>query len=300
MRPLALATGCLLLIAGRGSLHAQPSQSPAVRQARVNGTTLRYVEQGHGLPVVFLHGAISDHRYWERQRDAIASRYRFIAIDRRFFGEARWPDSSVRVSQDTDAADLAALIRALAISPAIVVAVSGGANVALITAVRHPDVVRALFLQEPGVRSIIADSSDLATVRLSEVGRSAARDAAKAGNMTQAARLFLENANGQAGVFERLSPVEQAMFVSNARTLTLPPVPEVRLTCEELSRIRVPVTISKGQFTKPASVVLAEAAHRCIRHSQMVTIPNATHGAPRDNPDAFNAQLLAFLARNSP
>ena len=33
---------------------------------RVNGTELPYVEQGSGIPVVLVHGAWMDHRYWSR------------------------------------------------------------------------------------------------------------------------------------------------------------------------------------------------------------------------------------------
>jgi non-heme chloroperoxidase len=34
-------------------------------QLRVNGVDLSYIEQGAGSPVVFVHGAWMDLRYWE-------------------------------------------------------------------------------------------------------------------------------------------------------------------------------------------------------------------------------------------
>src|SRR5512134_3747144 len=43
-----------------------------VRQIRAGGVKLSYVEQGQGTPVVFVHGAQSDLRFWEPQRDAFA------------------------------------------------------------------------------------------------------------------------------------------------------------------------------------------------------------------------------------
>jgi pimeloyl-ACP methyl ester carboxylesterase len=49
--------------------------------------------------------------------------------------------------------------------------------------------------------------------------------------------------------------------------------------------------------TKARGRILADAAHRCIPQSQLVTIPNAGHGAPTENPAAFNEALLAFLER---
>ena len=47
-----------------------------MKRMPANGTTLAYVEQGHGTAVVFVHGAVSDHRLWEPQRDACAARHR--------------------------------------------------------------------------------------------------------------------------------------------------------------------------------------------------------------------------------
>jgi pimeloyl-ACP methyl ester carboxylesterase len=81
------------------------------------------------VPVVFVHGAISDHSYWEPQRDAVAKSYRFIALDRRYFGTAPWPDSGSRLSQATHVADLATFIRELKIGPAFLVGTSGGASI---------------------------------------------------------------------------------------------------------------------------------------------------------------------------
>ena len=50
--------------------------APEVRHARVNGVDLPYLDQGRGVPVVFVHGAPGDHRSFEGQRDAVAERER--------------------------------------------------------------------------------------------------------------------------------------------------------------------------------------------------------------------------------
>jgi pimeloyl-ACP methyl ester carboxylesterase len=59
-------------------------------QLQVNGVELCYLEQGIGTPVVFVHGAWMDLRYWEPQRQAIATQYRFIAYTLRYHGTAPW------------------------------------------------------------------------------------------------------------------------------------------------------------------------------------------------------------------
>jgi pimeloyl-ACP methyl ester carboxylesterase len=41
----------------------------------IDGVALDYVEQGIGPPLVFIHGGISDRRFWEQQIDVFAERY---------------------------------------------------------------------------------------------------------------------------------------------------------------------------------------------------------------------------------
>lgn len=278
----------------------QKTDEPLAKQVSVNGTTIRYWEQGKGVPVVFVHGGISDHRYWEPQRESVARSYRFIALDRRYFGTAPWQDSGSRHSQATHVADLAAFIRELRIAPAFLVGTSGGAQISLVLAVKHPELVRGLFINEPGLESIITDPEDRKVVSefRSDKRRAAARDAARAGNLTEAAKIFADFANGKTGVFDVLPPSRKAMHTENARTLALDAPPPEPITCAQLGKLKMAVTITKGQSTTAPSKIIAEAAHRCIPGSQLITIPAARHGAPWQNPSAFNEALLAFLARN--
>src|SRR5439155_5441330 len=71
---------------------------PVVKHMNVNGVSLTYLEQGQGVPVVFVHGAISDHRAWIYQQEAVAREYRFIALDQRYFGIGPWPDGGSKFS----------------------------------------------------------------------------------------------------------------------------------------------------------------------------------------------------------
>ena len=54
--------------------------SPEAKRLVVNGIEMPYEDQGGGVPVVFVHGAFSDSRNWEPQREAIAAKFRFIAV----------------------------------------------------------------------------------------------------------------------------------------------------------------------------------------------------------------------------
>jgi pimeloyl-ACP methyl ester carboxylesterase len=286
---------CVIFSAGQSS-EAQKIDEPLAKQVSVNGTTIRYWEQGQGVPVVFVHGAFSDHRIWEPQREAVAKRYRFIAIDQRYFGTAPWSDTGAQFSPTTHISDLAAFIRALNAGPVYLVGCSYGASIALATTVRHPDLVRGLLLNEPQSIAILADPSDQKIADEDRKGFAAIRAAAEVGRANEATKLFYEWVNDQRGGFDALPAASRGMFLDNARTVALqvssPPTPT---TCVQAGQLKVPVTITKGELTRTFFRVIAEATSRCIPGSKLITIKGARHGAPAQQPAAFNQVLLAFL-----
>ncbi|SMX45687.1 alpha/beta fold hydrolase [Maliponia aquimaris] len=50
----------------------------------VGETMLTYEEAGSGPVVLFVHGAVSDHRVWGGIRDRVAEKHRFVAYDQRY------------------------------------------------------------------------------------------------------------------------------------------------------------------------------------------------------------------------
>jgi pimeloyl-ACP methyl ester carboxylesterase len=110
----------------------------SLKTVRVNGAELHYVDQGSGVPVVFVHGGLEDYREWHEQVEAFSKRYRAIAYSRRY----NYPNLRVvpesRYSPIVDADDLAALIKKLGLAPAHIVGHSYGAYVALFLAASYP------------------------------------------------------------------------------------------------------------------------------------------------------------------
>jgi pimeloyl-ACP methyl ester carboxylesterase len=270
----------------------------ANRCVTIDGARLRYVDEGRGAPVVCVHGAFADHRNWEPQRAAIARGHRFIAYSQRYFGPEPWPDAGERYSQQTHAADLVGFIRALDAGPVYLIARSYGATVALAVALRHPELVRALLVQEPQIKSLVTDPVEQRTLREESRGLAAVRAAAAAGDADAATRLFFDWVNGQPGSFELLPDEARRFHLANGRTIALhfaaPQAP--RLSCTELGALRVPLTVTRGQFTRAYMRICVEAVHRCVPGSSLVVIPNARHAASAQNPAGFNDAILRFLS----
>ena len=269
---------------------------PATKTVAVNGATLTYLEQGAGTPVVFLHGAFSDHRTWEGQRNAVAAGHRFIALSMRYFGTAPWPDDAAMFSQATHVADLAAFIRQLNVGPVILVGLSYGGSVAAITAVQHPDLVKGLFLTEPPLGGSLTSDADRAAVAEDVKGLAAVREAVKAGDNPKATKLFYEFVIDLPGAFEALPAARQTMLMDNARTV--PPTfrPGIPLTCQQLSQLKVPVAVVKGALTRAWFRLTAESTSRCVPGARLITVANARHTVSAEQPQAFNNELLRFLS----
>jgi len=269
-----------------------------IQRANVNGVALPYVDEGCGAPVVCIHGAFADHRNWEPQRRAISERYRFIAYSQRYFGPDPWPDAGGQYSQQTHVADLCAFVRQLDIGPVYVVARSCGATVALVATVRHPELFRALLAQEPQIVSAVTDLAERKVLDEERVGLAAVRAAAETGDNAAATRLFFDWVNGQPGCFELLPRQAKEAHLSNGRTIALhfaaPPPP--RLSCGDLAEIRMPLTVTMGELTRPFMRICAEAVHRCVPGARLVVIPDARHSASSQNPTGFNNAVLDFLA----
>lgn len=271
-----------------------------VRQMDVNGVSLSYEQQGAGETVVLVHGAISDFRTWDATRDAIAAHYRVIAPSNRYFGERSWPDNGANFSMQTHADDLAASIRALNTGPVNLVGWSYGADIVLVVAVQHPELVKSVFVYEPSLTTFVTDPADRDAVSADQKQAfGPAYTTSKQGDQMAALRPFVDGANGSPGTFDQLPARVRTVMSDNARTIPLqfnaPPPPLI--SCAELGGLHVPVAIASGTQTRPFFRIAAETANRCIPNSQGILIQNGRHLAPLQMPQDFDAALLAFLSQ---
>ena len=163
---------------------------------------------------------------------------------------------------------------------------------------QHPELVKSLFVFEPGLATFVTDAVDAKVVADDGNAMGApAIAASKAGDDVEALRLFIDGVNDQPGTFEGFPSLMRSMFTDNARTIPLelaaPPPPTI--TCFQLAQIRVPVAIVRGELTRPYFRIIADTASRCIPGSRLVVLPKARHLAPEQDPSAFNETLIDFL-----
>lgn len=120
-----------------------------LRPINVRGVRLAYKESGVGQPLILVHPNISDIRCWDAIFPLLAKNFRVIAYCRRY----HWPLEAIPDETsdpwEDQAEDLAALIKALGVSPACLMGNSSGAVLALFVARKYPELVHSLVLEEP-------------------------------------------------------------------------------------------------------------------------------------------------------
>jgi pimeloyl-ACP methyl ester carboxylesterase len=259
-----------------------------------------YLEQGQGVPFVLIHGAVSDHRIWEAQRENIAASYRYLALDLDYHGPHAWKDKGERYSILHHVAQVKAFIDALDAGPVHLVGQSYGGHVALRVALEAGHTVRSLVLQEPSVQSFIEGPEAPAIMEEWQRRFGPAMAAAGQGKLEAAARLMVEALLNQSALDWDAGPADLAAMVrDNARTLPLmfsaPWAPA--LNGEQLASLAMPALIINGENTLQYFSFPGERIAQCIPGAQRAVIANASHGVETQNPEAYWSVVKDFLRR---
>jgi pimeloyl-ACP methyl ester carboxylesterase len=300
IRPRIVPAAAVVVLFG-ALLVAQTAAPPQARKLSANGADLTYVDEGKGVPVVFVHGAIADLRFWEPQRQAFASKYRFIAYTYRYHGVEPWPDDGKNYSAATHIADLTAFLTNLKAGPVHVVGLSYGGILGAAVAAEHPELVRSLTLAEPALFALIADKPE-AKPALDAFGKGFGDVAVilKGGDRMGALKGFYALVTGNpAEAFDAEPEPSRRMFEDNARTMQLLLAsPEISpITCDTLRTIKTPTLVVEGARTPAFFSEIDKVAVSCITGSRLVKIPDASHPMSADNPAAFNKAVLEFIAK---
>ncbi|MFI5619478.1 alpha/beta fold hydrolase [Streptomyces sp. NPDC051567] len=283
-----------------------------LKSATVDGVSLAYREEGRGAPVVFVHGDLSDLRTWEQQLPAFSPAYRALAYSRRYARPNPDIPAGTPNPMDPHVTDLVAFLHATNAAPAHLVGNSWGAFICLLTAIRHPGVVRSLVLEEPPVVPVYLSDPPRAgeLVRLLARPRTLASlvsfgkgtvdrvaEKFKAGQDEEAMALFLHGVLDP-WAYERLPAGRFPQMRENLGALKaglfgagFPP-----LGHDEVRSVRAPALVVTGEHSSPVLHRLADRLTELLPHARQTDIPDASHVMHEENAPALNRAVLDFLA----
>ena len=126
---------------------------------KVPGATLYYEVQGTGPVLLIIPGGPQDAGVFSELSQRLADRYTVVTYDPRGNSRSTFDGEIKPLLMDEQADDAARLIEALSGGPAYVFGTSGGAQIGLNLAARHPQLVRALVAHEPPTTMLLDDPS---------------------------------------------------------------------------------------------------------------------------------------------
>ena len=273
------------------------STSGQSRYATVNGTNLHYVEWGSpsATPIVLLHGLRAYAHWYDDFAEAAPNRYRVIAQDLRGRGASEWAKDA-DYSTDAYVRDLEGLTDHLGLSRFILGGHSLGGVIVANYATRHPDRVAALL--------ILDMSPDVNPAGIERIRRELGETPEEFASWDQA-RAFLRRLHPRASDEHRATRLQWMLeekpdgkivwrFDGEIRKPRALDPPE--RTWAAFKGIRCPTLIVRGALSDIVALESAEKVVQTIAGSRRVEIPEAAHMVAEDNPKAFNAAVLEFLA----
>jgi len=165
--PRAVALG-LLCLPAIGALAAD--QETEWARARIHGHRIYYAMRGNGPTLVFLHGGgESGEHSFARQLDVFSEHHHIVAPDQ--VGQGRTPDVSGPLSYTAMMEDTAELLTKLKLKHVDIVGFSDGGILALMLAIRHPDLVRRLVISGVNVAPDGLNPEDLEQLRATDISK---------------------------------------------------------------------------------------------------------------------------------
>jgi pimeloyl-ACP methyl ester carboxylesterase len=237
--------------------------------APVNDIQMYYAVYGEGEPVLLIHGGLGHADVWGFQVPALAEDHKVIVADSR--GHGRSTRSNQPFGYELMADDYLALLDHLGIDQTALVGWSDGGIIGLDIAIRHPERLSGLY----------AFAANYVPEGVKEtVGTDPTFNA------------YIERARAD---YERLSPTpgEFDAFVEQISQMW---ATQPHYTKDQLRAIPVRTVIFDGDHDEAIKLEHTEEMAELIPNARLEIMPDASHFAMWQQPEAFNASVQNFLA----
>lgn len=258
------------------------------RIARANAPDLFYQDEGHGPPVVLIHGVGADGSSWDEIAAALAGDFRVLRLDLRGHGRSGHIEGGC--SLDDFVRDVVDVLDACGVARAHVVGFSLGGMIAQAMALQHPDRIDRLVLL-----SAVAGRTEEERTRVSqrlEVLRTQGFEAISSASQDRwfTPEFVADNPNLVAA---RMAQLLQNHAPSYAAAYTVFSLSDLG---DRLHSIRHPTLVATGEHDQGSNTRMARYMHEQIPGSQLLILTGLRHSVLVEAPARITSMLREFLA----
>jgi 3-oxoadipate enol-lactonase len=264
-----------------------PPTPAADRFLVVDGTRLRYRDEGRGMAVLLVHGWTLDLEMWNAQVGALAGAFRLIRLDRRGHGFSQGVSSAER-----DCADLEALCAHLSLTRVALLGMSQGVRAVLEFARAAPRRVCALILDGPPALEGAPDP-EVPLQHYAALVRARGIEAFRAEWAHHPLmQLRTEDAGAQALVTAMIG-----RYSGNDLNPALPQA-EVPARHAALESLQIPALVLTGELDLPSRRQAARELAARLPEAELAVIAGAGHLPNLDRADSYSMLCRDFLTRH--
>jgi pimeloyl-ACP methyl ester carboxylesterase len=288
------------VMGGCQSVGTTTAYSPAVKQMKVNGVELAYVEEGSGPTVLFVHGAAGDWRTWDGVRPYFSSQFRYVSMSRRYHHPNAWADDGRNYTFDQDVEDIAEFIRAMNVGKVHLVGNSYSGRLVGYVALKYPELLRSVVLGEPSLAAPTSPEGKSASGAMAK-DFAQSSSAAKSGDQRLSAIILANAVLDDPEGFNKWPAARQEQWLDNAKTMApmwagARPKP---VSCSEIGQLKVPALVVRGEKTRASYRYGHDALLACLPPSAVAAVvPDATHTWMGDSPSSAAAAIIPFVSRH--
>jgi pimeloyl-ACP methyl ester carboxylesterase len=260
-----------------------------------SGLRMPCVERGSGPLVLFVHGSLSDYRYWQPQIDGLSARYRCVAVSLTHYWPLAGLPRTVPFSWSLHADELAEFVDKLGHGPAHVVGHSRGGSVAFNFAIRHGEHLRTLTLADPGGPAQMSGQSRPELPDTVNALRARVAQLIVEGEVEAGLELFVDSVS-RVGSWAKSTKAFRTMAFDNAGTLVqqfADPLPAY--TSDAAKRVRCPTLLIDGEKSPDLFRRNVATLADWIPDAWRQTIRGTSHGMNLAHPTAFNRHIDEFI-----
>jgi pimeloyl-ACP methyl ester carboxylesterase len=237
--------------------------------AQLGAVRTWYDEHGEGEPLALLHGGLVDARFFEPNLPALAEHFHVYTPERR--GHGHTPDVEGPITYQLMADDTIAFLETVVGQPADLVGHSDGAFVAMLVAMRRPELVKRLVMISSG----FSKAGEAAPDAEWDVDAIAAFLAPAYGEVSPDGIDHFRVVATKVGEMAAVEPTLQASELA-------------KVTCRSL------VMFADDDLVTPQHMV---DMYNALPDAELAIVPGTSHFLTQEKPELVNKLVVDFLTR---